>query len=74
MKGCGLRTRPGIVVDTDEVAVAGGRVIIREPPDPSAPVLLSVDVSGKLVGGNIRVRLPKPPRRSLWQRSRQELS
>jgi Domain of unknown function (DUF1707) len=69
-----LVTRPGIVVDTDEVAVAGGRVIMREPPDPSAPVLLSVDVSGKLVGGNIRVRLPKPPRRSLWQRSRQELS
>jgi hypothetical protein len=69
-----LVTRPGIVVNTDEVAVAGGRVIMREPPDPSAPVLLSVDVSGKLIGGNIRVRLPKPPRRPLWQRSRQELS
>jgi hypothetical protein len=37
-------------------------------------VLLSVTVSGKLVGGNIRVRPPKPPRRSLWQRARPELT
>ena len=64
-----LITGPGIVVDTDEVAVIGGRVIEREPPDPSVPVLLSVNVTGRVVGGNVRVRPPKPPRRTLWRRA-----
>jgi DUF1707 SHOCT-like domain len=68
-----LITRPGIVVDTDEVAILGGRVILREPPEPSVPVLLSVNVSGRVVGGNVRVRPPKPPRRTLWHRVRPEL-
>ncbi len=68
-----LITRPGIVIDTDEVAILGGRVIAREPPGPSVPVLLSVNLSGKLIGGNIRVRPPKPPRRMLWHRPRPEL-
>jgi hypothetical protein len=65
-----LITRPGIVVNTDEVAIIGGRVIVREPPGPSVPVLLSVDVSGRVIGGNVRVRPPKPPRRTLWHRAR----
>lgn len=68
-----LITRPGIVVDTDEVAIIGGRVILREPPAPSVPVLLSVNVSGKVIGGNVRLRPPKPPRRTLWHRFRPEL-
>jgi len=65
-----LITRPGIIVNTDDVAISGGRVIEREPPDPSAPVLLSVNVSGKLVAGNVRVRPPKRRRRMLWRRVR----
>lgn len=69
-----LITRPGIVVDTDEVAIIGGRVIARESPDPSVPVLLSVNVSGRVVGGNVRLRPPKPPRRTLWRRARPELA
>ena len=64
-----LITRPGIVVNTDEVAIAGGRVIVRDSPGHSVPVLLSVNVTGKLIGGNVRVRPPKPPRRRLWRRS-----
>lgn len=68
-----LITRPGIVVNTDEVAIAGGREIVREPPEHSVPVLLSVNVSGRVVGGNVRVRPPKPPRRMLWRRVRPEL-
>ena len=64
-----LITRPGIIVNTDDVAISGGRVIEREPPDPSAPVLLSVNVSGKLVAGNVRVRPPKSRRGMLWRRS-----
>ena len=69
-----LITRPGIVVNTDEVAILGGRVIDREPPQSSVPVLLSVGVSGRLIGGNVRVRPPKPPRRTLWRRARPELT
>lgn len=69
-----LITRPGIVVNTDEVAILGGRVIVREPPEPPVPVLLSVNVNGRVIGGNVRVRPPKPPRRALWRRARPELS
>ena len=69
-----LITRPGIVVNTDEVAILGGRVIDREPPQSSAPVLLSVEVSGRLIGGNVRVRPPRPHRRTLWRRARPELT
>jgi hypothetical protein len=69
-----LITRPGIVVNTDEVAIIGGRVIERQPPDPSVPVLLSVNASGRVVGGNVRIRPPKPTRRTLWRRARPELS
>jgi hypothetical protein len=65
-----LITRPGVVVNTDEVAIIGGRVIVREPPQPPVPVLLSVDVAGRVVGGNVRVRPPQPPRRGLWRRAR----
>jgi hypothetical protein len=75
-----LITIPGIVVNTDDVALAGGRVAVRESPEspespePPVPVLLNVNVSGNLVGGNIRVRRAKPPRRPLWGRGRQELT
>jgi uncharacterized protein DUF1707 len=65
-----LITRPGILVDTDDVAIIGGRVIEREPPNRSVPMLLSVSISGKLVAGNLRVRPPKPPRWMLRRRVR----
>jgi hypothetical protein len=69
-----LITRPGVVVDADEVAIIGGRVIVRrEPPEHSVPVLLSVNVTGKIIGGNVRIRPPKRPRRMLWHRVRPEL-
>ena len=67
-----LVTKPGIVVDTDDVAVMGGRVIIREQPEPAAQTLLRVTVSGRLIGGNIRVRAPKGPRRAFGRRPRLE--
>ena len=62
-----LITKPGIVVDTDEVAVIGGNVKAREHPDDRGPVLLRVEVSGRVTGGNITVRPPRPPRRTFWQ-------
>lgn len=66
-----LITSPGVVVDADEVVIIGGRVIEPQPPDPSVPVLLTVNASGRVFGGNVRIRPPKPPRRALWRRDRQ---
>jgi Domain of unknown function (DUF1707) len=64
-----LITKPGIVVDTDDVTVRNGAVQVRAPWD-SAPVILRVQVSGKVGSGIIRVRSPeppRPPRRTFWQ-------
>ena len=56
-------TRPGIAVDTDDVATRGGNVKVRSPWGPEVPVSLHVTVSGRIRGGNIVAR---PPRRSFW--------
>jgi Domain of unknown function (DUF1707) len=56
-------TRPGIAVDTDDVATRGGNVKVRAPWGPEVPVTLHVTVSGHIRGGNIVAR---PPRRSFW--------
>lgn len=62
-----LITKPGIVVDTDEVVIAGGNVKERERQDARVPVLLQVNITGKVTGGNIIVRPPRPPRRTFWR-------
>jgi hypothetical protein len=67
-----LITRPGIVVDTDEVALMGGNVKTRAHSDAQAPVLLRVEVTGQVTGGSIIVRPPRPPRRTFWQWLRRE--
>jgi len=59
-----LLTKPGVVVDTDDVAVRSGHVKIRAPWGPDVPVILQVTVSGKVGSGHIVAR---PPRRTLWQ-------
>ena len=59
-----LVTRPGIVVDTDDLAVSSGSVKIRAPWGPEVPVFLRIQVSGQVGSGHIRAR---PPRRTLWQ-------
>jgi len=58
-----LITRPGITVDTDDVAVSSGTVKVRAPWDPAAPAILRVQVTGKVGSGSITAR---PPRRSFW--------
>ena len=70
--GGGLRliTRPGIVVDADDISVHGGGVTLPEPPDPGAPVLLRVEIAGSVYGGGITAGPPDPPRRprrTFWQ-------
>jgi Domain of unknown function (DUF1707) len=59
-----LVTKPGIVVDTDDVAVHSGHVKIRAPWGVHVPELLRVEVSGKIGSGHLVAR---PPHRSFWQ-------
>jgi hypothetical protein len=59
-----LVTKPGIVVDTDDVAIRSGNVKVRTPWGHDVPVTLRIGVSGKVGSGNITAR---PPRRTFWQ-------
>ena len=59
-----LVTKPGVVVDTDDVAVRSGSVKVRAPWGPDVPVILRIHVSGKVGSGRITAR---PPRRTFWQ-------
>jgi hypothetical protein len=57
-------TRPGIEVDTDDVAVRSGAVSVRTSPGPGVPTILRVQVSGKVTSGSLQAR---PPRRTFLQ-------
>jgi len=59
-----LVTRPGVVVDLDDVAVRSGGVKVRAPWGPDVPAVLRVQVSGQVGSGHIVAR---PPRRTFWQ-------
>jgi hypothetical protein len=62
-----LVTKPGIEVDTDEVAVRGGTMRVRPRNGWKEPVRLTVEISGENRGGHIAAR---PPRRTFreWLR------
>lgn len=65
-----LITRPGIVVDADDVTVKSGSVKVVPPSGPDAQVELRVTVSGRVGSGSLSAR---PPRRrgrlrALWSR------
>jgi Domain of unknown function (DUF1707) len=57
-------TRPGIEVDTDDVAVRSGSVRVRTHRGSAVPAILRVQVSGKVTSGSFQAR---PPRRSFLQ-------
>jgi hypothetical protein len=59
-----LVTKPGIVVDTDDVAVRSGHVKVRAPWGSDVPELLRVEVSGKVGSGHL---IARPPHRTFWQ-------
>ena len=59
-----LITKPGIVVDTDDVAVRSGHVQIRAPWGHDVPEVLRIEVSGKVGSGHFVAR---PPYRTFWQ-------
>ena len=59
-----LITKPGIVVDTDDVAVRSGHVKVRAPWGPDVPEVLRIEVSGTVGSGHFVAR---PPYRTFWQ-------
>ena len=59
-----LVTRPGIIVDTDDVAVRSGSVGVKAHRRHDVPVALRVQVSGKVASGSFKAR---PPRRTFLQ-------
>jgi hypothetical protein len=61
-----LITRPGISVDADEVVVRSGHVRVRSPWG-DAPVVLQVNLSGKVGSGHIIAAPRRARRRNLWQ-------
>ena len=62
-----LITKPGIVVDADDVSMRSGTVKVRPHKGPEVPAVLSIHVSGKVGSGTITARPPRPPRRTFWQ-------
>ena len=62
-----LVTKPGVVVDTDDVAAEGSYLKVQAHPGPEVPVILRIQLSGKVSGGHITAR---PPRRTFWPRLR----
>jgi Domain of unknown function (DUF1707) len=56
-----LVTKPGVVVDIDDMAADSSCVKIRPPRGPEVPVTLRIQVSGTVGGGHITAR---PPRRT----------
>ncbi len=59
-----LITKPGIVVDTDDVAVRSGHVKVRAPWGPDVPEVLRIEVAGTVGSGHF---IARPPYRTFWQ-------
>ena len=59
-----LLTRPGIVVDADEVAIRSGHVRVKAPWGSEVPVHLHIEVTGKVGSGHFVAR---PRYRNFWQ-------
>jgi Domain of unknown function (DUF1707) len=59
-----LITRPGIVVDTDDIVVRSGHVRVRAPWGHDVPEVLRIEVSGKVGSGHFVAR---PRYRTFWQ-------
>ena len=60
----GLVTKPGIVVDADDVAIRSGHVKVREPWGADVPVQLRIEVTGKVGSGHF---LAGPRHRTFWE-------
>lgn len=67
-----LVTKPGIMVDVDDVSIRSGAVRVQAPWAPDTPAVLRIHVSGTVGSGLIAARPPRPPRRTFrqWLRRR----
>jgi hypothetical protein len=54
-----LVVRPGVVVEANHLAMVGGNVKYGKGTDQQVPVVLRVQLSGRLLGGSVVVRLPR---------------
>jgi hypothetical protein len=59
-----LITKPGIVVDTDDVVVRSGHVRVRAPWGSDVPEVLRIEVTGKVGSGHF---IARPKYRTFWQ-------
>jgi Domain of unknown function (DUF1707) len=59
-----LLTRPGIVVDADEVVIRSGHVKVKAPWDPGVLARLRVEVTGTVGSGHF---IARPKYRTFWQ-------
>jgi hypothetical protein len=59
-----LITRPGIIVDSDDVTIRSGGVHTATPWRTDVPEILRVEITGPVRSGHIRAR---PPRRGIWE-------
>jgi hypothetical protein len=59
-----LITKPGVVVDTDDVTVRSGHVKVRAPWGSDVPEVLRINVAGTVGSGHLMAR---PPHRTFWQ-------
>jgi Domain of unknown function (DUF1707) len=65
-----LITKPGIVVDADDVSVRSGTVKVRPPAGAPVPDILRIQVSGNVGSGHVTARPSRGlrgPRRTFWQ-------
>jgi Domain of unknown function (DUF1707) len=62
-----LVTKPGVIVNTDDLTIRSSNVKTRASWGPDVPVMLRIDMSGRVESSNINVRPPRPPRRTFWQ-------
>jgi hypothetical protein len=58
-----LVVKPGIAVEANHLAMVGGNVKYGKGTDQQVPEVLRVQLSGRLLGGTVVVRLP---RRTFW--------
>jgi Domain of unknown function (DUF1707) len=59
-----LVTKPGIVVDADDVAIRSGHVRVKAPWGSDVPVRLRIEVTGTVGSGHFVAR---PKHRNFWQ-------
>jgi hypothetical protein len=64
-----LVTKPGIVVTADDLIVRLGDIKIQDPGDPETPVILRIEVTGRIRGGGIVARHPRRPLRQRRRRA-----